>query len=80
MVVIRLSRHGRKNFPFYKIVVADSRRSVKKKFIERIGFFDPFSTKKKGMVNIKLDRLAYWKKQGAKLSERIKNLVIKLNK
>jgi len=51
MVVIRLARHGRKNFPFYKIVVSDNRFSVKKRFIERIGFFNPFSLiKEKNLI------------------------------
>ncbi len=33
---IRLQRHGRKGYPFYKIVIADSRAPRDGKFIERI--------------------------------------------
>ena len=38
MVTIRLARGGAKKRPFYGIMVADSRRSPRGRFIERIGF------------------------------------------
>ena len=36
MVVIRLARGGANKRPFYHVVVADSRRHVQGKFIERL--------------------------------------------
>ena len=44
-VWIRLSRAGAKKRPFYRIVVADSRRSRDGKFIERIGTYNPMLKK-----------------------------------
>ena len=41
MVVIRLSRGGAKNRPFYNVVVADSRCRRDGRFIERVGFYNP---------------------------------------
>ena len=41
MVVIRLARGGANKRPFYHVVVADSRRAVQGKFLERLGFYDP---------------------------------------
>ena len=41
MVVIRLARGGANKRPFYHLVVADSRRAVQGKFLERLGFYDP---------------------------------------
>ena len=38
MVVIRMSRGGSKNRPFYNVVVADSRNRRDGRFIERLGF------------------------------------------
>ena len=38
---IRLQRHGRKNYAFYPIVIADSRAPRDGKFIERIGSYNP---------------------------------------
>lgn len=41
MVKIRLARHGSKKRPYYRIVVADSRRSRDGKFIEEVGRYNP---------------------------------------
>lgn len=40
-VKIRLQRHGRKQAPYYHIVVADSRAPRDGKFIENIGYYKP---------------------------------------
>ena len=37
MVIIRLSRGGSKNRPFFNVVVADSRNRRDGRFIERVG-------------------------------------------
>ena len=42
MVVIRLSRGGAKARPFYHIVVADKRERRDGRFIERLGFYNPW--------------------------------------
>ena len=44
MVVIRLSRGGSKNRPYYNVVVADSRNRRDGRFIERIGFYNPLAS------------------------------------
>ena len=44
MVVIRLSRGGAKNRPFYNVVVADSRCRRDGRFIERVGFYNPVAS------------------------------------
>ena len=38
---IRLQRHGRRAYAFYRIVVADSRAPRDGKFIEKIGTYNP---------------------------------------
>ncbi len=40
-VKIRLQRHGKKNFAFYHIVVADSRAPRDGRFIEQVGSYNP---------------------------------------
>jgi len=42
MVVIRLSRGGAKKRPFFNIVVADSKERRDGRFIERVGFTNPW--------------------------------------
>jgi small subunit ribosomal protein S16 len=77
MVVIRLSRGGSKNRPFFNVVVADSRNRRDGRFIERIGFYNPVA--KAGVEEIRLafDRITHWTGQGAQLSPTVAMLVKK---
>ncbi|MGH7860510.1 MAG: 30S ribosomal protein S16, partial [Candidatus Binatia bacterium] len=40
-VKIRLSRHGARKRPFYRIVVADSKYPRDGRYIEQVGTYDP---------------------------------------
>lgn len=71
MVVIRFSRGGSKNRPFFNLVVADSRCRRDGRFIERIGFFNPVAKEGAEGVRIAMDRLNYWTGQGAQLSDSV---------
>ena len=67
-----MSRGGAKKRPFYKIVIADSRRPRDGKFIEKVGFFNPLLPKdKKESLNLDTDRIKYWLSQGAQPSDRV---------
>ena len=71
-VRIRLSRGGAKKRPFYRIVVADSRRARDGKFIEQIGTYNPMLNKTDPeRVKINLDKAREWMNKGAKPSDRI---------
>ena len=72
MLKIRMYRGGAKKRPFYKIVIADSRRPRDGKFIEKVGFFNPLLPKdKKERLNLDTDRIKYWLSQGAQPSDRV---------
>jgi len=75
MVVIRLARGGAKKRPFYSVVVADSRRTATGKFIERVGFYNPKAPEGGEVVRIAMDRLAYWKGHGARMTPTVARLV-----
>ncbi len=75
MVTIRLARGGSKKRPFYYITVTDSRNARDGRFIERIGFFNPVATGGEVRLNVNQERVAYWKDQGAQLSERVTSLL-----
>lgn len=77
MVVIRLSRGGSRNRPFYNVVVADSRNRRDGRFIERIGFYNPLAVEGSEGLRIQLDRLSYWQAKGAQLSETVARLAKK---
>jgi len=80
MVVIRLSRHGAKNRPFYHVVVADSRFPRDGRYIERLGYFNPLAADTETKLDLNLERVDHWVKQGAQASARVAALVKSLRK
>ena len=73
MVVIRLSLRARpKKKPFYQILVADQRCAPKKRYIERVGGFDPIG---KTSLTLNLERVEHWIAQGAQPTPRVKQLM-----
>lgn len=75
MVTIRLARGGANKRPYYRIVVADRRRALNGKCIERIGFFNPLATEKEEKVRVDKARVDYWLSKGAKPTERVAHLL-----
>jgi small subunit ribosomal protein S16 len=80
MVVIRLARGGANKRPFFSLVVADSRRSAKGKFIERVGFYDPKAPEGRESLRVNVERLKHWQGKGAQLSLTVKRLVKQFGK
>nr|BET44898.1 MAG: 30S ribosomal protein S16 [Candidatus Aschnera chinzeii] len=80
MITIRLSRGGVKKRPFYHIVVTDNRNARDGKFIERLGFFNPITSKNTETIRINLERIKYWKNVGATISIRVLTLIKQYNK
>ena len=73
MLKIRYLRRGKKNRPFFFIVVVNQKRSPQSgKFIEKIGFYDPITKD----MNIKKERVGYWLSRGAKPSDTVYNLLV----
>ncbi|MDC3131964.1 30S ribosomal protein S16 [Pelagibacteraceae bacterium] len=78
-VRIRLSRGGAKKRPFYRIVVADSRRSRDGKFIDQIGTYNPMLPKDStDRIKMDLDKAKEWISKGAQPSDRISIFLSKL--
>lgn len=75
-VVIRLSRAGRKNLPFYHIGVFNSRTRREGTPIEELGFYDPVGRSAEA-VRIDMERVKYWLAQGAKPSETVASFLRK---
>lgn len=75
MVVIRLSRGGAKKRPFYNIVAANKQDRRDGRFIERVGYYNPVASGNEPGLKIALDRVNYWKSNGAALSPTVERLV-----
>jgi small subunit ribosomal protein S16 len=61
---IRLQRTGRKNRPFYRIVVAEHSARIQGSYIEHIGHYDPLANPKVFQVNEA--KIQEWISKGAK--------------
>lgn len=68
-VRIRLQRHGRKQAPFYHIVVADARAPRDGAFIERLGIYNPMTRP----ATIDIDRMKAfeWLRKGAQPTDTV---------
>jgi len=75
MVIIRLSRGGSKNRPYYHVVVADSRHRRDGRFIERLGFYNPRAAEGQESLRVELERVGHWQSKGAQLSDTVARLV-----
>lgn len=74
-VKIRLSRHGAKKKPYYRIVVSDSRSPRDGKFIEQVGSYDPKAAS--SGVKINKEKVEKWLKQGARPTQTVSELIKK---
>ena len=74
-VVIRMKRAGAKKRPFYRVVVADSRRQRDGRFVEILGYYDPLA--KPYAVKLDLDKVKSWIALGAQPSVQVASLLRK---
>ena len=71
-VVIRLSRTGRKNRPYWRIVAVDSRKKRDGEYLENLGAYDPV---RHDVIQLHQERIDNWVAKGAKCSDSVKKLV-----
>lgn len=77
MLMIRLSRAGGKNRPFYRVVVIDSRKQRDGRSVEEIGYYNPLEDPV--VVHVDRDKVAYWTERGAQLSDSVRTLLKREN-
>ncbi|MDR2121160.1 MAG: 30S ribosomal protein S16 [Tannerella sp.] len=70
---IRLQRHGRKGYAYYKVVVADSRAPRDGKFIERIGSYNPNTNP--ATIDLNFERALYWLQVGAQPTDTARSIL-----
>ncbi|HTR96894.1 MAG TPA: 30S ribosomal protein S16 [Candidatus Acidoferrales bacterium] len=74
-VVIRMMRAGAKKRPFYRVVVADSRRQRDGRFVEILGYYDPLA--KPYEFKFDAEKVKGWIAQGAQPSTQVASLLRK---
>ena len=72
-VKIRLKRMGKIRAPFYRVVVADSRKKRDGAVIEEIGKYHP--TENPSVIEIESERAQYWLSVGAQPTEQVAALL-----
>jgi small subunit ribosomal protein S16 len=71
LVVLRLTRTGKKKQAHYRVVVADSRRFVNSKFISIVGWYNPHTKE----VELKKDEITQWLEKGAQPSNTVAKIL-----
>ena len=77
MVRIRMKRMGRKNRPFYRVVVVDGRAARDGRVLEYLGHYDPLIADTDARAVLHGERIDYWLSVGAQPSEKVRVLVKK---
>ena len=67
---------GRRNRPFYRVVVADSRSPRDGKFIEIIGHYNPLTDP--SLIDINEEKALKWLRCGAQPTDTVRSLLGKL--
>lgn len=73
MLMIRLSRIGKKKHPFYRVVVTEKTRPRNGRFVEIVGTYDPM--KNPAAVELNGERVQYWLGKGAQPSDTVRSLI-----
>ena len=70
---IRLKRIGRRNRPFYRLIVIDSRKKRDGAAIEQVGWYNPIADE--NSYDINGDRVLHWLGEGAIPSDAVKKIM-----
>ena len=72
---IRLKRIGRRNRPFYRLIIIDSRTRRDGPAIEQVGWYDPLKKDKERNFSLNEDRIIAWLQLGAQVSDPVNKLM-----
>ena len=72
---IRLQRHGRKNYAFYSIVIANANAPRDGRFIEKLGTYNPNTDP--ATISLNFERALYWVETGAQPTDTVRNILSK---
>jgi small subunit ribosomal protein S16 len=76
-VKIRMSRHGRRHRPFFRINVLDSRTPRDGRIIEKLGHYDPLEKSTEKNIVLDLERVKYWLDKGAIPSDSVSEILLR---
>ena len=74
-VKIRLTRLGDKKNPFYRIVVADARKTRDGEYLEILGTYNPLTNP--ATIQLDKENTQKWIKNGAQPTETVRTILVK---
>ena len=74
-VKMRLTRLGDKKNPFYRFVVADSRKSRDGEYVDLVGTYNPLKNPEE--IKIDNEKATRWLANGAQPTDTVKALLVK---
>ena len=77
MLKIRLARRGRKKQAFYDVVVAEKARAVQKKYVAKLGYYNPLTKGGEGELVIDKEAVVKYINNGAEPSQTAARLLVK---
>lgn len=72
MLAIRLSRIGKKNKPFYRLVISEKGRDLYGRALEILGSYNPHNKE----LKVKSERIKHWLEKGAEMSPTVNNILV----
>jgi small subunit ribosomal protein S16 len=75
VLMIRLSRRGARKQPYYRVVVIEKDRARDGRSVEVVGTYNPRTNP--ASVDLKQERIEYWRSKGAQLSNTVNRLLSK---
>lgn len=76
MLKIKLVRIGKKDQPYYKIIISPDREKLNGKYIDKLGYYNP--TQQPPLVKIDREKYLSWIKKGAQPTPKIRQLFAKI--
>ena len=73
MLAIKLKRIGKKHQPSYRIVIAEKKSKMSGRFVEDLGWYNPFSKE----IKVDKERVDFRLKTGAQPTDTVYNLLVK---
>jgi small subunit ribosomal protein S16 len=74
-VKIRMSRHGRRHRPFFRINVIDTHTPRDGRIIEKLGYYDPLEKNAEKELVLDIERAKYWLDKGAIPSDSVSEIL-----
>src|SRR5262249_61907823 len=73
VLMIRLSRIGKKKKPYYRVVVIERTRPRNGRVVEAVGTYDPL--KKPALLQLDAERIKHWLSVGAQPSDTVRSFI-----